>query len=71
MLSPKRPSFLVEVAVSSYPHGVYPVTWTTLGPYRDALEKKGISPNAASFVGEGTLAPTCSERTMCSRRRSS
>jgi len=29
----------------------YPVTWTTLGQYLTTLEKKGIGPNVASFVG--------------------
>ena len=29
----------------------YPVTWTTLGGYLETLEKRGISPNVASFVG--------------------
>src|SRR5215472_15633213 len=33
----------------------YPVTWTTLGQYLDMLEKKGISPNVASFVGAATV----------------
>jgi N-acyl-D-amino-acid deacylase len=33
----------------------YPITWTTLGQNLDGLEKKGISPNVASFVGEGTV----------------
>jgi N-acyl-D-amino-acid deacylase len=33
----------------------YPVTWTTLGDYLDQLERKGISPNVASFVGEGEV----------------
>ncbi|MDB5481705.1 MAG: Aminoacylase [Caulobacteraceae bacterium] len=33
----------------------YGVAWTTLGQYLDGLEKKGISPNVASFVGEGTV----------------
>ncbi len=33
----------------------YPVTWTTLGGYLDMLQKKGISPNVASFVGAGTV----------------
>lgn len=33
----------------------FPVTWTTLGGYLDMLEKKGISPNVASFVGAGTV----------------
>ena len=29
----------------------YPVTWTTLGEYLEGLERRGISPNVASFVG--------------------
>ena len=29
----------------------YEVTWTTLGQYLDTLERRGISPNVASFVG--------------------
>ena len=29
----------------------YPVTWTTLGEYLETLERKGIAPNVASFVG--------------------
>ena len=33
----------------------FPVTWTTLGQYMDGLEKKGILPHVASFVGEGTV----------------
>ncbi len=33
----------------------YPVDWTTLGEYLDKLEKRGISPNVASFVGAGTV----------------
>lgn len=33
----------------------YKVTWTTLGGYLDMLEKKGIGPNVASFVGAGTV----------------
>ena len=32
----------------------YPVTWTTLGEYLDVLERRGISPNVASFVGAPT-----------------
>jgi len=34
---------------------VYDIEWTTLGEYLDYLEKKGISTNIASFVGNGTL----------------
>src|SRR5215469_9540057 len=33
----------------------FPITWTTLGQYLDMLEKKGISPNVASFVGAATV----------------
>jgi N-acyl-D-amino-acid deacylase len=29
----------------------FPVTWTTLGEYLDTLQRRGISPNVASFVG--------------------
>ena len=33
----------------------HPVDWTTLGEGLDALVKKGISPNIASFVGAATI----------------
>ena len=33
----------------------YQVTWRTLGQYMDTLERRGISPNIASFVGAGTV----------------
>jgi N-acyl-D-amino-acid deacylase len=33
----------------------YPITWTTLGEYLEMLERKGISPNVASFVGASTV----------------
>jgi N-acyl-D-amino-acid deacylase len=33
----------------------YPVTWTTLGEYLEGLERKGIAPNVASFVGAPTV----------------
>ena len=33
----------------------YPIGWTTLGEYQDALVAKGISPNIASFVGATTV----------------
>ncbi len=33
----------------------YEVDWTTLGEYLAKLEKKGIAPNVASFVGAGTV----------------
>lgn len=33
----------------------YDIDWNTLGEYLDFLEKKGISTNVASFIGNGTL----------------
>ena len=33
----------------------YPVNWNTLGEYLQMLEKRGIAPNIASFVGAGTV----------------
>jgi N-acyl-D-amino-acid deacylase len=33
----------------------FPIEWTTLGEYLDYLERKGISPNIASFVGATTV----------------
>jgi N-acyl-D-amino-acid deacylase len=33
----------------------FAVTWTTLGEYLEGLERKGIAPNVASFVGAPTV----------------
>ena len=33
----------------------YPVTWSTLGEYLEGLERRGIAPNVASFVGAPTV----------------
>ena len=33
----------------------YPIKWTTLGQYLEHLEKRGVSPNIASFVGAATV----------------
>ena len=33
----------------------FPVTWTSLGDYLQFLERKGIAPNVASFVGAATV----------------
>ena len=33
----------------------YPVTWKTLGEYLDTIERRGMSPNVASFVGASTV----------------
>jgi N-acyl-D-amino-acid deacylase len=33
----------------------YPIRWTTLGQYLDYMQRKGITPNVASFVGATTV----------------
>ena len=33
----------------------YPFRWTTLGQYLDYMQRKGITPNLASFVGAATV----------------
>ena len=33
----------------------YDIDWTSLGEYLDKLQKRGIAPNVASFVGAGTV----------------
>jgi N-acyl-D-amino-acid deacylase len=33
----------------------YPIEWSTLGEYLEYLEKRGITPNVASFVGATTV----------------
>ena len=33
----------------------YDIKWTTLGEYLEFLEKKGVSPNVASFIGATTV----------------
>jgi N-acyl-D-amino-acid deacylase len=33
----------------------FDIPWSTLGQYLDHLEKRGIAPNVASFVGEGEV----------------
>jgi N-acyl-D-amino-acid deacylase len=33
----------------------YPIRWTTLGQYLDYLQKKGVTPNVASFIGATTV----------------
>ena len=33
----------------------YDITWTTLAGYFDFLEKRGLTPNVASFVGAPTV----------------
>jgi N-acyl-D-amino-acid deacylase len=33
----------------------YEITWTTLAEYLQLLERRGVAPNVASFVGSGTI----------------
>jgi len=33
----------------------YEITWTTLAEYLQLLERRGVAPNVASFVGTGTI----------------
>lgn len=33
----------------------YAIDWTTLGQYLEKLEKRGVAPNVAAFVGAGTV----------------
>jgi N-acyl-D-amino-acid deacylase len=33
----------------------YPIAWTTLGQYLNFLERRGVAPNVASFVGAATV----------------
>ncbi len=33
----------------------YPIRWTTLGQYLDYMQRKGVTPNIASFVGATTV----------------
>jgi len=33
----------------------FPITWTTLGQYLEFLQRKGVTPNVASFVGATTV----------------
>jgi N-acyl-D-amino-acid deacylase len=33
----------------------YPIDWTSLGEYLQGLERRGIAPNVASYVGAGTV----------------
>ncbi|MFM7851466.1 MAG: N-acyl-D-amino-acid deacylase family protein [Flammeovirgaceae bacterium] len=44
-----------EEAIKRDPDWEYKIDWTTLGEYLNGLEKKGISPNVASFVSAITV----------------
>jgi N-acyl-D-amino-acid deacylase len=42
-------------AVSRQDDIIYPIAWTSLGQYLEHLERRGIAPNVASFVGAATV----------------
>lgn len=42
-------------AMRRNPDWTYDIDWTTLGEYLESLERKGVSPNIASFVGATTI----------------
>src|SRR5690348_6859518 len=50
-LSPK----MKRLAVERQGDIKYPIRWTTLGQYLDYLQRKGITPNVASFIGATTV----------------
>lgn len=50
-LSPAMQRLMAERQIDIH----YPVTWNTLGGYLTLLERKGMAPNLASFVGAGTV----------------
>jgi N-acyl-D-amino-acid deacylase len=50
-LSPR----MKELAVQRQSDIHYEVDWTTLGEFLDKLQRRGIAPNVASFVGAGTV----------------
>lgn len=53
-MGPLNPQMKAEAA-SSQGDIKYEIQWTTLGEYLEFLEKRGISPNVASFVGATTI----------------
>ena len=44
-----------ELALAQQGDIRYPIDWTTLGGWLEGLERRGVSPNVASFVGATTL----------------
>ena len=53
-MGPLTPA-MTALAVKRQSDIKYHVTWTTLDGYLTMLERKGIAPNVASFVGAGTV----------------
>ncbi|MFZ9045292.1 MAG: N-acyl-D-amino-acid deacylase family protein [Cyclobacteriaceae bacterium] len=53
-MGPWNPEMKLE-ALSNQTDIKYEISWTTLSEYLSFLEKKGVSTNVTSFVGNGTL----------------
>ncbi|WP_254447821.1 amidohydrolase family protein [Sphingomonas sp. ID1715] len=53
-MGPLNPG-MKKLAVARQSDIKFPIAWTTLGQYLTHLEKRGISPNVASFVGATTV----------------
>jgi N-acyl-D-amino-acid deacylase len=53
-MGPLTPSMKAEM-VQQQGDIHFDVDWTTLGEYLEKLERKGVAPNVASFVGAGTV----------------
>jgi len=53
-MGPLNPAMKTE-AVRQQGDIKYPIEWITLGEYLDYLQRRGITPNIASFVGATTL----------------
>lgn len=53
-MGPLNPAMKAEM-LRSQGDVKFPVTWTTLAEYLAVLEKRGIAPNVASFVGATTV----------------
>src|SRR3546814_19878449 len=54
-MGPLSPALKARVQARLARQGVTDAAWTTLGEYLGLLERRGISPNVASFVGATTV----------------
>ncbi len=54
LMGPLTPH-MKQLAVKRQGDIKYPIKWTTLGQYLEYLERKGVTPNVASFVGATTV----------------
>ncbi len=54
-MGPQNPEMKKQAEADMDEDTKYAIDWTTLGEYLESLERRGISPNVASFVGATTL----------------